>query len=250
MDHLIDPRYPLEGFYIRRPGFIKILRKLEQEAVRLMERDGYEPVLFPTLIPENVIGREVSHIKGFKPAVYWVTQTGAGRRLPEKLALAISSETVFCLAFKNWLADGLPLPYKFYQQRTVFRSEAKAVSPLAREKEFLWLEAHTAFAGRHECFKQIERDKMIVKKLLAKFGLKAACVRRPDSDRCPGAIITFGFDLMMPDGTLNQVASVHYLGKKFSRAFAVRADRALVEQTCLGIGYSRVIAALHAYGQI
>jgi len=103
VESLIDSRYPIEGFFIRRPKFIKVFRKVERLAIDLLEEDGYQPVLFPTLIPEDMISKEASHIQGFRPAVYWVTEIGNRKRLKERLALAISSETVFCLAFKNWL---------------------------------------------------------------------------------------------------------------------------------------------------
>ncbi|KKU63027.1 hypothetical protein A2701_04880 [Candidatus Amesbacteria bacterium RIFCSPHIGHO2_01_FULL_47_34] len=253
MDSLIDSRYPIEGFFIRRPEFIKVYRRVEKIAAELLEEDGYQPVLFPTLIPEGVISKEVRHIRGFRPAVYWVTEIGRGKKLKERLALAISSETIFCLAFKNWLADGQSLPFKFYQQRTVFRGEHKKISPLLREKEFLWIEAHTAFRSEKECLNQTERDRRIINKLLEKFDLQANFVKRADDDRCPGAEITYGFDLSMPDGSKNQIASTHFLGQKFSRAFGVKRDddrNSFIFQTSFGIGFSRIIAALMAYGKI
>ena len=253
MESLIDSRYPIEGFFIRRPKFIKVFRKVERLAIDLLEEDGYQPVLFPTLIPEDMISKEASHIQGFRPAVYWVTEIGNRKRLKERLALAISSETIFCLAFKNWLADGLGLPFKFYQQRTVFRAEHKKISPLLREKEFPWIETHTAFQSENECLQQIERDKRIINKLLDKFNLKAHFVKRSEDDRCPGAEITYGFDLIMPHGTKNQIASTHFLGQKFSRAFGTKfnsGQNSFVFQTSFGIGFSRIISALMAYEKI
>jgi prolyl-tRNA synthetase len=250
MESLIDSRYPLEGFFIRKPNFMDTLRCLERELNDLFEVGGYKPVLFPTLIPEWVIAQEVSHIEGFKPSVYWVTEIGENKKLKEKLALAISSETIFCLAFKNWLSDGLSLPLKFYQRRNVFRAENNDISPLMREREFIWIEAHTAFKTEQECYEQVHKDKEIVDKFLSRFGLFADFSKRPEDDRCPGAVVTYGFDLVMPDGRKNQIASTHFLGQKFSKAFEVKLggnEDDFVFQTSFGIGLSRVIASLDAY---
>ena len=117
----------------------------------------------------------------------------------------------------------------------------------------MWIEAHTAFRSEKECLNQTERDRRIINKLLEKFDLQANFVKRADDDRCPGAEITYGFDLSMPDGSKNQIASTHFLGQKFSRAFGVKRDddrNSFIFQTSFGIGFSRIIAALMAYGKI
>lgn len=74
----VDDRYPLEGFYVRTPKFMRLAHRLARLVQGTLEQHGYEPVLFPTLIPEHVVSAEVNHIAGFEPAVYWVTETGRG----------------------------------------------------------------------------------------------------------------------------------------------------------------------------
>ncbi|MGB9895885.1 MAG: His/Gly/Thr/Pro-type tRNA ligase C-terminal domain-containing protein, partial [Thermoproteota archaeon] len=60
---------------------------------------------------------------------------------------------------------------------------------------------------------------------------------------------TYAADVIMPDGACLQVASTHYLGENFSRAFNVvftdkDGKRKFVHQTCYGPGVSRILAAL------
>lgn len=248
---LFDDRYPLKDFYIRRPLAILLFRKIAKLFQKELETKGYLPILFPTLIPEKVLQREVDHIQGFSPAVFWVTEIGEKyEQCPERLALAISSETAFCSLFKHWIKFKKDLPQKYYQERTVFRAEAKTIKPLLREKEFLWIEAHTAFAFQHECLKQIQQDREIIEKVLwGKLGLPFIFLERPQWDKCPGAVTTYGFDIIMPNGMVNQVASTHILGQKFSKAFGAKFQNTRnktkhIHQTSFGIGFSRILGAL------
>jgi prolyl-tRNA synthetase len=245
----VDDRYPLDGFYVRRPDFMALAGRLERACAALLEVHGYSPVLMPTLIPAHVIEAEVNHIDGFAPAVYWVTETGHGKQLPERLALAISSETVFTIMFRHWLADEPEtLPLRAYQRRTVFRAEHQAVSPLLREREFLWFEAHTAMPGPDDCMAQIEVDTRIVTELCDQLGIPVTRTERDGDDRCPGALRTWGFDVPTTDGGTNQIASTHYLGQRFAEVFDLRLngrpDAPLAHQTSFGIGLSRLVAAV------
>lgn len=240
---LVDDRYDLDGFYIRKPQFVKIKRKIENKLYILMEQEDYIPVLFPTLNSKETIEREVHHIKGFEPAVYWVEKFGLDKEMDKKAALAISSETVFCKSFKNWISDGEQLPFKFYQARSVFRAENKKVSPLIREKEFMWIEAHTAFMTKEDCYTQIQKDITIVKKFFADYGIKVAVEKRREEEKCPGAIDTYGMDVYTKEGVI-QVASTHYLGKRFSEAFDLKYKGDLLQQTSFGIGISRLVGVL------
>lgn len=177
--------------------------------------------------------------------MYWVTETGYGTRLPERLALAISSETVFTIMFRHWLADDPEaLPLRAYQRRSVFRAEHRQVSPLLREREFLWFEANTAFTSVDEALAQIETDTAIVTELCDHLGVPVTRAERSEDDRCPGAERTWGFDVPTPSGDLNQVASTHVLGQRFARVFDLRTAGEFAYQTSFGIGLSRLVAAV------
>jgi prolyl-tRNA synthetase len=126
----------------------------------------------------------------------------------------------------------------------VFRAEQASVEPLLREREFLWFEAHTAFASEDAAYKQIEIDSGIVQHLADHWGLPVTRVERGESDRCPGAVRTWGFDVPTADGRLNQVASTHLLGQRFAKVFNLRAREDYVHQTSFGIGLSRLVAAV------
>lgn len=243
MNKYIDDRYDLAGFYIRKPSFVHMQRKVETQLIELMEHENYNPVLFPTLIPKDVIEREVHHIKGFEPAVYWVEKYGFNNFMDIPAALAISSETVFCQTYSRWLKDGEQLPLKFYQIRNVFRSENENVEALIREKEFMWMEAHTAFSSKEDCRIQIEHDIEIVKNFFSKYDISVTAEKRNEEDKCPGAIDTYGMDVYSPKGVI-QVASTHYLGQRFSSVFGLYMDGQALYQTSFGIGISRLIGVL------
>lgn len=249
MNKYIDDRYELDGFYIRRPSFVYMQRKVENQLIELIENENYIPVLFPTLIPKDVIEKEVHHIQGFEPAVYWVEKYGIENNMDKTAALAISSETVFCQTYVNWLKDGEKLPFKFYQIRNVFRAENKNVEALIREREFMWIEAHTAFSSEEECRNQIQYDIEIVQKFFALYDILVNVEKRKEEDKCPGAIETYGMDICSPKGVI-QVASTHYLGQRFSSAFNLSVDDKSLYQTSFGIGISRLIGVLLFCGKI
>jgi Prolyl-tRNA synthetase len=249
IDQLIDARYSLDGFYIRKPMFVRTQRIIENQLFDFLEREDYLPVLFPTLIPKEVIEKEVHHIAGFEPAVYWVESYGVEKKMNPKAALAISSETVFCQTFANWIKEGENVPLQYYQNKSVFRAENKELLPLIREREFMWIEAHTAFNSTEECYARMMKDIEIVRKFCGLYNINITVEEREEKEKCPGAITTFGIDVAVDNIGKVQIASTHYLGDRFSRAFDLKKDKYLF-QTSFGIGISRIIGVLYYYGKL
>lgn len=246
---LIDSRYPIQGMLVYRGWGRRMIREMEQFLERLLEEDGHEPVLFPVLIPDNILGKEAEHIAGFGEQVFWVTHAGKNE-LERKMALRPTSETCMYDLFSLWIRSHTDLPLKVHQSVTVYRYETKHTRPLIRGREFLWNEGHTAFRTEEDAEENIDTVKGIYGKLINDL----LCIpyqvnQRPDWDKFPGAEYTIAFETMMPNGRTLQVATAHNLGQKFSKVFNIKFENEEGEheyawQTSYGPGFGRLLAAV------
>jgi prolyl-tRNA synthetase len=246
---LIDDRYNVKGFIVHKPWSMIAFKEIYRLYEEALERRGHKPVLFPTVIPEENLRKEEEHLEGFRAEVFWITHA-ADRRLDKRLALRPTSETAFYQMYALWIRSFADLPLKLYQSCTVFRYETKATKPLLRGREFLWIEAHDAFPSQEEAMNQVKEDMEIAEEVLhGKLGIPFIFFQRPQWDKFKGAVNTYAADCLMPDGNLNQIASTHYLGENFARAFGIQfldrdGKRKYVHQTCYGPGIWRIMAAL------
>jgi len=87
-----DNRYAVQGMLIYRKAALIVIREIQKILEENLEKVGHEPVLFPVLIPEDILKKEAEHIKGFETEVFWVTEAGKNK-LDKKLALRPTSET-------------------------------------------------------------------------------------------------------------------------------------------------------------
>lgn len=245
---LVDNRYNVQGFIVHKPWAMRIFKKLYLLFEKELERDGHEPTLFPTVIPEENFEIEKEHAEGFVPNVFWITEKGA-EKLNRKLALRPTSETAMYQMYSLWIRDYTDLPIKLYQSCTVFRNEAET-SPFFRGREFLWIEAHDVFATEREAREQIIKDMMISTRVIKEqLGIECLFFQRPKWDTFPGAENTYATDVLLPDGKALQIASTHYLGQNFSKGFGIKfRDKDNNElhayQTCYGPGIWRIMAAI------
>lgn len=215
-----------------------------------MEAHGHEEVLFPLLIPENLLRKESEHIKGFEEQVYWVTK-GGDKELNVKLALRPTSETAIYPIVALWIKSHKDLPLKIYQVVNVFRYETKHTRPLIRLREITtFKEAHTFHKSMEEAEEQVKEAIEIYKKFFDKLAIPYMINRRPDWDKFPGALYTIAFDTIFPDGRTLQIATIHNLGQNFSKPFDIKFEKIdgsfdHVYQTCYGIS-DRVVASVIA----
>lgn len=246
---LIDMRYPVKGMLIYRRWGLYIIREMQRYLEKELEKAGHEPVLFPVLIPDNVLGKETDHIAGFEEQVFWVTHAGKNP-LDRRLALRPTSETPMYESFSLWIRAHSDLPLKVHQSVAVYRYETKHTRPLIRGREFLWNEGHAAHASGAEAEKNVEDIKAIYANLIGDLlCLPHAIDRRPDWDKFPGAVDTFAFDTIMPDGRTLQIATVHNLGQNFSKVFNIQYESAegkkeYAWQSSYGPSFGRLLAAL------
>ena len=245
---LVDDRYGVKGNVVLNPLATFILNKISEEIKKLLENSGHKQVIFPILVPERNFEMEKEHVKGFSPEVYWVTEAG-NKKLDEKLALRPTSESAFYPMYSLWINGKSDLPLKLFQFGPIFRYETKATKPLIRGREFYWIEAHDAFADEKEAKEQVSKDMEIMRKILEKFGIPFIYFKRPYWDKFAGAVESYAADTFLPDGKRLQLATTHYLGQNFSKAYNIKfkdSDGKLkyVYQTCFGPGLFRIIAAM------
>ncbi len=247
---LADIRYGVQGFVVHLPWALRIARTLYQYFEEAVEADGHEPMLMPTVIPEENLLKEAEHA-GFMPDVFWVTHAG-GEKLERRLALRPTGETQIYPMYSLWIRSYQDLPFKRYQSRiTVFRNEM-ATRPFLRGREFLFFETHDVFATHDDAVRQIESDMRMMEAVVRnKLFIPFIFFRRPQWDKFKGADLTFASDTLNPDGRRSQISSTHDLGTNFAEAFHVAfTDKDGPEkyghQTCFGPGIWRILAALIA----
>ena len=73
----------------------------------------------------------------------------AWKKLPERLCVRPTSETLFCDLYANIIQSYRDLPKLYNQWCSVVRWE-KTTRPFLRSMEFLWQEGHTAHATAEE----------------------------------------------------------------------------------------------------
>jgi len=244
MSEIIDQRYPVQGMLVYRKLGIFIIREMQRMLEKMLEDAGHEPVLFPVLIPEDLLEKEKDHIKGFEDEVFWVTMAGKNN-IGKKLALRPTSETPIYTMFSMWIRSHKDLPMKVHQTCAVYRYETKQTRPLIRGREFLWNEGHSAFKNLSDAEKNIIEIKKIYGKLLDALGIPFMLNKRPEWDKFPGAEYTLAFDTIINGRTL-QIATIHNLSEDFSKAFDIKfeneqGDHDFVRLTCYGPSFGRLL---------
>ncbi|MBM3233270.1 MAG: proline--tRNA ligase [Candidatus Liptonbacteria bacterium] len=246
---LADLRYNVKGFLVFQPWSVMVMEKMYSYLEKTLQQKRHKPYFFPTLIPESNLKRESTHIIGFTPEVFWVTE-GGDKKFEERLALRPTSETAFYQMFSLWIRSYKDLPFKTYQRANVFRYETKATRPFLRSREFHWIETHCVHATEKDAEKQVLEDMQTTKEVLHDvFGLPFIFFERPAWDKFPGADRTFAADVLNPDGRVVQQPSTHLLSQAFSKGFGVKYTGADGKEnygwiTCYGPAVSRIFASV------
>lgn len=247
---IVDYRYPVKGCGVWLPlGF-----KLRQHIIQIMRSEldstGHEEMLFPTLVPQDLLAKEAEHIRSFEGESYWVTHGGT-TPLDVKLALRPTSETVITPMIKLWVRSHADLPKRLYQISSIFRYETKATRPLIRLREVsTFKEAHSFHATHEDALAQNAIANEVYTKIFDQLRVPYLLSKRPDWDKFAGALTTYAFDTIFPDGRSLQIGTTHDLGQNFGKAFDLtfetpQGTREYVWQTSYGIS-ERIIAAVIA----
>ena len=194
---------------------------------------GFIRVELPFFIPADVYTRQPQHYQGLLPLTYRVVPFDESR----PLFLRTTSETPFTYLFKSWLPRyGLPL--KFFQIVAVFRHEEfSRLKALLRSREINpFIESYSALPSYDAASSQVLAEVNIYREILDSLCIPYLINRRPMFDTFPEARYTMAFDVVLPDGQVYQIATVHHLGDSFGRAFEVRINGdSYIWQTSTGI---------------
>ncbi len=244
---IVDNRFPVKGFSVYMDNGAFMLDKIRELLETELERTGHKKMYFPLVTSEELFGREAEHIKGFSKEVFVIDQ-GPGE---QKLIIRPTSETIMYPMFKLWIRSHADLPLKIYQSVNVYRRETKATRALYRVREIPWNEGHTVHETPREAENQVREALEIYQSVLKKLGIGCMVFKRPDFDKFAGAVYSLAFDAWNPDGKVNQVATIHNLGRNFAKAYEIEFEkkdgsRGVAYQTCYGFGFSRVLAAVIA----
>jgi prolyl-tRNA synthetase len=211
---------PVRGCMVIRPYGYKIWELIQKRLDDRIKETGHLNASFPLFIPESFIKREAEHIEGFAPELAIVTHAG-GKKLEEPLVVRPTSETIIHYMFARWIKSWRDLPMKINQWANVVRWE-KRPRVFLRTTEFFWQEGHTAHEKKDEaethakCMLQeyvdFAHDYLAIPVIS---GLKS------EREKFPGAVKTYTFEGIMPDGKALQMGTSHVLSHSFAETFNI-----------------------------
>lgn len=209
---------PVRGCMIIRPYGFALWEAVYKFMDPIIKRRGVKNAYFPLFIPEQFLKKEKEHVEGFSPQVAVVTYAG-GEKLKEKLVVRPTSETIMYAMYKKWAQSWRDLPILINQWNNVVRWEKRTYLFL-RTSEFLWQEGHCAHISAKENMETVMWALRMYQKtyqnLLAIYGVPGV---KSESEKFAGAVRTFTYEILMPDGKALQGCTSHDLGQNFSHSF-------------------------------
>lgn len=210
----------VKGCMIIRPYGYAIWENMQKILDGMFKETGHENVYMPMFIPESLLNKEKDHVQGFAPEVAWVTH-GGSEKLPERLCVRPTSETLFCEHYSNIIQSHRDLPKLYNQWCSVVRWE-KTTRPFLRSREFLWQEGHTVHATAEEAVEETERMLNIYADFCEKYlNMPVIKGKKTESDKFAGAEATYAIEALMHDGKALQAGTSHYFGDGFAKAFNI-----------------------------
>ncbi len=221
---------PVRGCMVIRPTGYALWEAIQRELDGRFKATGHVNAYFPLLIPVSFLQKEAEHVEGFAMECAVVTHSGleAGENglipkgeLAEPLIVRPTSETVIGHMYAQWVQSYRDLPILINQWANVMRWELRTRLFL-RTAEFLWQEGHTAHETAEEA--EVETLRMLdvyadfVEEFLAIPVIKGA---KTESEKFPGADVTYCIEALMQDGKALQAGTSHNLGQNFSKAFDI-----------------------------
>ena len=212
---------PVKGMMVIKPYGYALWERIQAGLDRRFKATGHQNAYFPLLIPESFMQREAEHVEGFAPELAWVTH-GGGETLQERLAIRPTSEAIIGPMYAKWVQSYRDLPVLINQWCSVVRWE-KATRPFLRTTEFLWQEGHTVHATAEEAHQETMRMLNIYRDFLEnEMALPVIVGEKSASEKFAGAERTYSCEALMGDNRALQVATSHYFGEQFARAFEIR----------------------------
>jgi prolyl-tRNA synthetase len=212
----------VSGCMVFKPYSFFMWEIVQSEVDKKFKEIGIKNCYFPLFIPESLLKKEESHVKGFNPEVAWVTHAG-NTKLNERLAVRPTSETIMYESFAKWIRSWRDLPLRLNQWNNIVRWEFKHPIALLRTREFLWNEGHTVFASKEEAEKEKEQILNIYSDFLNDYmALYGVIGKKTEKEKFPGAEATYSIELFLPSGKAIQGPDFHSDGQNFAKAFNIK----------------------------
>lgn len=216
---------PIKGTMFLKPYGFKIWKNIEFLLNKEFEKLEIEEVKFPLLLPESFLKKEESHVKGFSPEVFKVTEIG-NKKLDQPFIIRPTSETLFGIYFKENINSYSQLPLKLNQWVNVMRWENNT-RPFLRNSEFFWQEGHTIHETSLEAKDFAKKIQLLYDNFIRKTLLLSPIVgEKTIIERFAGAKNTYTIETILKDGQSLQTGTTHYLGNSFTKVFDVKVQGA------------------------
>src|SRR2546421_1642365 len=249
---------PVRGCMVIRPEGFAIWEAIQRDLDRRFKETGHVNAYFPLLIPQSFLEKEAKHVEGFALECAVVTHSklekgSDGKLKPtgdleEPLIIRPTSETMIGYMYSQWIQSYRDLPILINQWCNVMRWEMRTRLFL-RTSEFLWQEGHTA----HETPAEAQEETLRMLDVYAAFAEEVLAIpvvkgAKTESEKFPGADVTYCIEALMQDGKALQCGTSHDLGQNFSKAFEIKflgrdQQQAYVETTSWGVS-TRLIGAM------
>ncbi len=237
----------VRGCMVFQPYGYAIWENIQRTLDKMFKDTGVQNVAMPMFIPESLLQKEKDHVEGFAPEVAWVTH-GGSEKLPERLCVRPTSETLFCDHYADIIRSYRDLPKLYNQWCSVVRWE-KTTRPFLRNTEFLWQEGHTAHATQEEAEERTRMMLNVYAKVCEDYlAIPVVKGKKTDREKFAGATETFTIESMMHDGKALQSGTSHNFGDGFAKAFGIQYldennKQQYVHQTSWGMS-TRIIGAI------
>jgi len=222
---------PVRGCMVIRPEGYAIWEAIQRELDRRFKATGHVNAYFPLLIPASFLAKEAEHVEGFALECAVVTHSKLergekglkpGGELEEPLVVRPTSETIIGHMYSQWVQSYRDLPLLINQWCNVMRWELRTRLFL-RTAEFLWQEGHTA----HETAEEARAETLKMLDVYADFAENVLAIpvvkgEKTESEKFPGAVVTYSIEALMQDGKALQCGTSHDLGENFARAFEIK----------------------------
>jgi prolyl-tRNA synthetase len=223
---------PVRGCMVIKPWGFSIWENIKKELDLRFKETGHQNAYFPLFIPLSFLEKEAEHIEGFAKECAVVThhrlEKGKdGKLLPvgeleEPLVIRPTSETIIGAMFSKWVQSYRDLPLLINQWANIVRWEMRTRMFL-RTTEFLWQEGHTVHATEKEAMDET----LTMLNVYADFmqnhlAMPVIKGRKTESEKFPGADITYSVEAMMQDRKALQAGTSHFLGQNFAKASDIK----------------------------
>ncbi len=218
---------PVRGCMVIKPWGYALWENIQQYLDKRFKETGHQNAYFPLFIPLSYLEKEAKHVEGFAKECAVVTHhrlvEKEGKLVPdgeleEPLVVRPTSEMIIGEMFSKWIESHRDLPLLINQWGNIVRWEMRTRLFL-RTAEILWQEGHTAHATEEEA-RAKTRQMLDIYVEFAENVLAIPVIKgeKTESERFPGAAMTYCFEGMMQDGKALQAGTSHFLGQNFSKA--------------------------------